>query len=362
LEATMTRFEIARRRLYNQRLVAAPPSKPGEVVQWLGAVQAQDYSSAKWALGLRMLGATDGDIEHAFTDGSILRTHLLRPTWHFVAPGDIRWMLALTAPHVHKVNAYMYRQLGLDGATLQRSNDTLAAALQDGRQLTRDELRGALQMAGIATDGGLRSAYIMMAAELDGVVCSGARRGRQFTYALLDDRVPHARTLEREEALAELSRRYFMSRGPASVQDYAKWSGLTIVDATRGLDAVKAQLEHEVADGHPYWFPTPPPPANSLSPGAWLLSVYDEYLSGYKDRSAIGEAEVGATLKAMGNALSHVVVIDGQIVGTWKRTLRRDAVVVEMNPFNRLTAAECRAVNMAAQQYGEFLGLPAVLV
>ncbi len=358
----MTRFEIARRRLYNQRLAAAPLSVPGEAVQWLGAVQAQDYAGAKWALGLRVLGATDDDVEQAFTDGSILRTHLLRPTWHFVAPGDIRWMLALTAPHVHKVNAYMYRRLGLDRATLQRSNEALAAALQGGRQLTRDELRGVLHMAGIATDGGLRSAYIMMAAELDGVICSGARRGRQFTYALLDDRVPHAKTLEREEALAELSRRYFMSRGPATVQDYAKWSGLTIIDATRGLDAVKVQLEHVVAGGHTYWFPTPPPPADSLSPSAWLLSVYDEYTSGYKDRSAIGGAEVGAKLKAMGNALSHVVVIDGQIVGTWKRTLRRDAVVVDMNLFSRLTAAECRAVGMAAQQYGEFLGLPALLV
>lgn len=174
----MIRSEIACHRLYSQRISAAPLAKPSEVVEWLGAVQAQDYAGAKWALGLRMHGAVDEDVERAFADGSILRTHLLRPTWHFVTPADIRWMLALTAPRVHAVNAFMYRTLGLDSALLKRSHAVLAKALQGGRQRTRDELRDVLQAAGIATEGGLRSAYIMMSAELDGVICSGARRGK----------------------------------------------------------------------------------------------------------------------------------------------------------------------------------------
>jgi hypothetical protein len=285
----------------------------------------------------------------------------MRPTWHFVAPVDIHWLLALTAPRVHAVNAFMYRKLELDSAILKRSSAALAKALRSGNQLTRDELRGVLQKAGIATDDGLRLAYILMHAELDGVVCSGARRGKQFTYALVEERAPHAKTLGRDEALAELAGRYFMSRGPATVQDFAKWSGLTITDAKRGLEAVTAQLRQEVVDGQAYWFSTSTPSAKDASPTAYLLSIYDEYISGYKDRRAIGEAEVGAKLSALGNALSYIIVVDSQIVGTWKRTLRKDAVVIETNLFTRLTTAENRAVAVAAQRYGDFLQLSVVL-
>jgi hypothetical protein len=173
-------LDFARQRLRNQGITEATLGKPGDVVGWLGAVQAQDYAGAKWALGLRLQGAADADIEQAFTQGAILRTHLMRPTWHFVTPVDIRWMLALTAPRVHAVNGTMYRKLELDHAIFKRSNAALAQALQGGQQLTRDELRGALQKAGVATDGELRMGYLMMHAELEGVVCSGPRRGKQF--------------------------------------------------------------------------------------------------------------------------------------------------------------------------------------
>lgn len=354
----MTRFDIARQRLRNQRLTEATLGKPGDVAGWLGAVQAQDYAGAKWALGLRLRGATDHVIEQAFTDGAILRTHLLRPTWHFVTPADIRWMLALTAPRVHAVNGHMYRKLELDSAIFKRSNAALAKALQGGQQLTRGELRGVLQKAGIATDGELRIGYLMMRAELDGIVCSGPRRGKQFTYALLDERAPQIKALDREEALAELARRYFMSRGPANVQDFVRWSGLTVTDAKSGLEAVKAQLRHEVVSGQAYWFPTSKPSTKDVSPTAHLLSIYDEYISGYKDRRAMIDEKHAAKLWAMGNALSHIVVVDGQIIGTWKRTLKKDTVVIETNIFTRLTRAESRAVAAAVHQYGVFLGLP----
>ena len=358
---TLTRFDIAHQRLRNQRISAATLGKPSEVVGWLGAVQAQDYGGAKWALGLRMQGATDDDIDQAFTEGAILRTHLMRPTWHFVTPADIRWLLALTAPRVHAVNAFMYRKLELDSAIFKRSNAALAKALRNGNQLTRNELREVLREAGIATDDGLRLAYIMMHAELGGLVCSGARRGKQFTYALLDERAPQAKALERGEALAELAGRYFVSRGPVTVQDFAKWSGLTLTDAKRGLAAVSAQLRQEVVDGQACWFSTSTPSAQDAPLTAYLLSIYDEYISGYKDRSAIGEAEVDVKLRALGNALSYIIVIDGQIVGTWKRTFRKDAVVIETNLFTRLTTTKKRAVAVAAQRYGDFLQRSVVL-
>ena len=166
--------------------------EPADVVGWLAAVQAQDYAGAKWALGLRLQGATDDEVERAFADGAVLRTHLMRPTWHFVTPADIRWLLALTAPRVHAANAFMYRKLELDSRRFQESRAALTRALRGDEHLTRDELRGVLQKAGVAADDGMRLAYLMMHAELDGVVCSGARRGKQFTYALMDARAPHA--------------------------------------------------------------------------------------------------------------------------------------------------------------------------
>ena len=357
----MTSLDIARQRLLNQHIALATFMKPSDEVSWLGAVQAQDYAGAKWALGLRLQAATDGDVEQAFTAGTILRTHLMRPTWHFVTPADICWMLALTAPRVHAVNAYYYRKLELDQKTFTRSNSALEKALQGGKQLTREELRTILRRAGIATDGELRMGYIMMRAELDGIVCSGPRHGKQFTYTSLDERAPQARTLERDEALAELARRYFLSRGPATLQDFVKWSGLTTIDARKGLEVVKAQLNHEVVDGQTYWFPTTMTPAKERSPRAYLLSIYDEYVSGYKDRSAIGDAKLSAKLIAMGNALNYIIVVDGQIVGTWKRSVRKDSVSIETNLFTSLSKAEIRAVALAAQQYGEFLGLPIML-
>jgi len=327
-------------------------------VRWLVAVQAQDYAGAKWALGLRMQNATDETLDRAFNNGSILRTHMMRPTWHFVTPADIRWMLALTAPRVHQNNAGMYRRLGLDEALLKQSQSILAKALQDAKYLTRFELQDTLEKAGIAADIGLRLTYIMMAAELDGIVCSGPRRGKQFTYALLDERTPDAKTLTRDESLAELAQRYFASRGPATVHDFAKWSGLTVADARHGLEAVKLELDHETIDEQEYWFPTFTPLQEETSTPAYLLSIFDEYISSYKDRSAIVKDDILKKLTSFGNALRYVIVIDGQIVGTWRRTLQKDSVLIETDLFVRLTTAEQQALELAVQRYGEFLELP----
>ncbi len=204
------------------------------VVARLAAVQAQDYYGAQWALGARLVGAVDGDIEDAFNRGELLRTHLLRPTWHFVAPDDIVWLLRLTGPRVQAASVYRYRQLELETGLLKRSDSALAEALAKGSYLTRDELGGILEAKGIPQATGQRLAYLVMHAELEAVICSGPRRGKQFTYALLDDRVAVGERLSREQGLAELAGRYFATRGPASVRDFAKWSGLTLKSAREG--------------------------------------------------------------------------------------------------------------------------------
>ncbi|MCI0534660.1 MAG: winged helix DNA-binding domain-containing protein [Verrucomicrobiales bacterium] len=352
--------DIAQQRLVNQHIASGVFAKPEDEVKWLAAVQAQDYLGAKWSLGLRLRGMADSDIERAFNDGAILRTHLLRPTWHFVAPEDIRWLLALTAPRVHVANAYMYRKLELDRAVLKRSEAVLTKALQGGKHLTREELRDALRRAGIASDSGQRMGYLLMCAELDGIVCSGPRIGKSFTYALLEERVPPARTFTRSEALAELSRRYFNSRGPATVEDFAKWSGLTMTDARNGLNAGKGLIQSDVLETQTYWFSASSRCAKVKSPTAFLLSIYDEYISGYKDRSAIVDEKDAERLIAMGNALTHVTVVRGRIVGTWKRTFAKNTVAIEATHLRTLSRAEHRAFASAAERYGKFFQTRAI--
>lgn len=356
----MTTLDIARRRLFNQHLVGASFERPDEVVRWLGAVQAQEYAGAKWGVAQRTQGITDAAIDRAFAAGTILRTHVMRPTWHFVAPADIRWMLTLTAPRVHAANAYYYRKLGLDTSVFAHSNAVLAKALQGGKQLTRPELASELQRAGIttSTDDRLCLAYLMMRAELDGTICSGALRGKQHTYALLDERVPPARTLERDEALAALTRRYFISHGPATLKDYMWWSGLSASDARAGLDMLKSEFVQEVLDGTTYWLSSNAPAPQEALPIAHLLPAYDEYTIAYKDHSNVLDPQY---LKQVISANGMVIVVDVHIVGTWKRTFKKGAVVIALSPFTPLTEAENRAVVASAHRYAAFLEMPVVL-
>ena len=358
----LTISEITRYRFYNQHIGRAKFEKPGDVVAWLGAMQGQEYAMAKWGVAQRMTEITDTQLDKAFADGDILRTHLLRPTWHFVTPADIRWVLALSAPRVHAVNAFMYRKLELDSALFKRSNAVLTKALQGGKQLTRVELASALQHAGIDTVGEFRMGYILMQAELDALICSGGRRGKQFTYALLEERVPPARKLERDEALVELLKRYFTSRGPATMKDFTVWSGLTMADTRRGRDMLKPKLEHEVIDGQTYWFVESALPAKAASTRAHLLPIYDEYVMGYKDRTAMLGALDSENFNAGSIAFDNLIVIDGMLLGSWKRTLSKREVSIETNFNAPLTKVEQKAVAAEAAQFGKFLGLSLMLI
>ena len=355
----MTNLDIAHQRLHNQHISGTPFEKPEEVVRWLGAVQAQDYLAAQWALGLRLHGFIDADIDQAFAAGTILRTHVMRPTWHFVLPEDIRWMLELTAPRVKKLMAYYDRSLEVDNKLIAHSNTVLAKALEGGKQLTRSQLVPILSQAGIDTTNLQRFGNMMMHAELDAVICSGARRGKQFTYALLDERAPQAKMLNRDEALAELAKRYFTSHGPATVKDFVWWSGLTVADANAGLELVGSQLLHEKVDNQTYWFADSASPARSKD--AYLLPCYDEYTVAYADRSALFDKQHKSKLDSRANVLfNYAIVVDSQVVGTWKRRFSKGLVAIALNPFIPLNAEQSEAVHAAAQHYGEFLGLSVV--
>jgi hypothetical protein len=349
-------------RLQHQKLINPNLTTAADVVQWLGAVQAQDFPAAKWALCMRARGGLqDLDVEQAFDSGAILRTHILRPTWHFVAPADIRWMLKLSAPRVHAVSAYIYRQAGLDAKIFARSCAMLQRALDGKHFLTRTELAVHLRRAKIPADG-LKLASLMMHAELEGIVCSGPRRGKQFTYALVSERAPgKSPDYTHEEALAALASRYFQSHGPATLRDFTWWSGLTMKDARTGIAAATPALVQSTIDGRVHWGPRDEP-AVPKGITAWLLPNYDEYLIAYKDRSPVVEASRSANLVARSNGgFSHHLVIDGRLAGGWRRVLKGHIVQVEVAPYKALTPAQKGAVAAAAERYGEFLNQRAEL-
>jgi hypothetical protein len=325
-------------------------------------VQAQDYAGAKWALAQRTRDTTNASIDAAFNAGAILRTHVMRPTWHFVLPADIRWLLALTGPRVKAATASTARKRGLDEATFARCNALISRALHSGAYLTRAELAHALQEGGVAT-GDLRLAHLMMHAELDGVICSGPLRGKQFTYALLDERAPATRQWTRDEALAELTTRYFASHGPATVQDYTWWSGLTVADARAGIAMVTPRLLHEVVNGTTYWFPEPTASGSTNAPTIRLLPNFDEHLVAYRDRSATFDASRLPDLDPKDPALlANSVVLNGHVIGGWRRTVKKSAIVIEARLRIPLDQAETVALHTATEAYGRFMERPVTLL
>lgn len=373
-----------RRRLAAQGVTAARFDRPEAVVEWFGAVQSQEYGPARWALGQRLTdGHSDATVAAAFDEGRLLRTHVLRPTWHFVTPADLRWMLALTGPRIARVLAPYDRRLEIDEALVVRACGVFERALTSDPFRTRAELAEALAAAGIVATG-QRLARLVMHAELLAVMCSGPRRERQFTYALVDQRAPRAAPLAGDEALATLVRRYFQSHGPATPRDFAWWSGLRISDATRMLAHLRASfrdvdgdrywwIEHEDAscetgnsrDRHQHAGHAGPmvvgPVRRTGPPAVRLLPIYDEYIVAYRDRRLVPHpAATPAGADGRSVVFQHALIIDGEIAGTW-RTSGATAAQVDVHPVRRLSKDERSAVDVAATRYSQFLGAPVKL-
>jgi hypothetical protein len=350
-------------RLRAQRLVGPPFKTADGAVGWFGAVQSQDYPAAKWALGLRVKGATEAQIDRLYDQGTILRTHVLRPTWHFVLPEDIHWMLNLTGPKIRQGMAGRYRQLELDDRTVGRALGAMSAALEGGKQLTRPELGEVLRAARIAPDG-QRLPHLISSAELAGLVTSGARKGKQHTWALLEERAPHGRYFDRDEAIGELARRYFRSHGPAQLRDFVWWSGLTLAEARRGVAIAGDALDRREVDGKNYWFDAALPRTRAARSAAHLLPNFDEYTVGYTDRSAMMHPvhPFRAELFAFSSILANIVTVAGQVVGAWRRTEMRMELRVEIRPLAKLSASERGAVDEAGDRLSRFLERPVEVV
>jgi Winged helix DNA-binding domain len=349
--------EIAHRRLHGQRLSAAPAVRPEAVVAHLGAVQAQEYALAKWSIGQRTSGCDDAAVQQAIDEGRILRTHALRPTWHFVAATDILWLQALTGPRVHAGNGPYYRMHGLDLEQVARTNKAITEVLRGGNHLTRKELADALAKVGVEAAGN-KLAYVVMRAELDGLIANGVMRGKQHTYALISERAPHAVTMDPDEALAELTRRYFTSHGPATIKDFSWWSSLTAAQIKRGLELVGSALVSETVDRHTFWFAPSASPPRDRPPTVHVLQGYDEYLVAYTESRRMANVAGHEVTVPNENALIHPIVLDSQLVGLWRRVVNRTGIVAEVTPATTLTAAQRRAVDAAFARYADFAGVP----
>jgi hypothetical protein len=340
-----------------QKLVGTPCADVAGVVRWFGAVQSQDYYGAKWSLALRCGFPTSAEVEAAYDRGEIIRTHAMRPTWHFVAPEDLRWIQRLTGSRVHAANGHMKRKLGIGDAMLKRSRVVLEKLLGGVGEVTREEIGRAFSKAKLPSEG-TPLAYLVMDAELDGVICSGPRRGKKFTYALADRRIREHVTLQGDEALAELTWRYIRSHGPASAKDFSWWSGLALTTARRGLEANASRLASHTLDGEMYWTATDFAPVPLRSPRVQIVSIYDELLVAYRDHTHSYEPITRETLAKTRAIVITAVVLNGWVVGLCRKDERRGEIQMDCTLCRALSARELNALEEAAENYGRHLGLP----
>lgn len=347
--------DVAKLRLYLQQIAGTNFKDPQEVVSWMGAMQAQDYQMAKWAVGIRLQGSTDKLVESYLNEGKILRTHLLRPTWHLVSAEDIYWILELTAPHIKPSMRARHRELGLTEKIVTHTKSVVEKALSGGIHLTREELMEKLQDAKLITDRA-QVTHLMMICELDQLICSGTSKGKKQTYSLLEERVTKPQPLSREEALAKLAERYFLSHGPATVQDFTWWSGLPVKDARNALEMVKQNFVSEVIDGQTYWLADHGISLSNEENSVHLLPAYDEFIISYRDRSATILAENNKKAISENGFFRPVVVVNGETIGTWKRIQKKEITLIEPVYFQPVAKTIQKQIERESLKYGEFIG------
>lgn len=352
-------MDLSDRRLGNQFIDGSSLTDPLEVVRGLTAVQAQDFYAATWAVGLRLRNASDADIETAMRERRIVRTWPMRGTLHFVASEDVRWILDLLAPRtLQRSAAHLKREFDVDAALVKRCRKIIESAFARQSALTRDELYRHLEAQKIATTK-MRGVHVLWWLAHEQFLCYGPRKGKHGMLVLMDEWVPAAPKISRDEALARLAERYFAHHGPATIQDFAWWSGLTLTDARRGTDAAAERLVCETQGETTWWFGKDRRPRKRFP--AHLLPVYDEFMIGYADRTAALDPRHAKNSKVGHGIFRAPVLIEGRIAGSWTREIRKDHVAITVAPIQPFNDTQMKAVDAAAQRYGRFLGLEARL-
>jgi len=348
-------MNIAHQRIINHQIAAPDFKDVSHLVSYMGAMQAQDFAMAKWALGCRLPSTNAQQVEDAFNSGKILRTHLMRPTWHFVAAEDLHWILDLTVPQIKTTVKPRFVNWGFNDKILSDAFDVIQKSLSGGNHKTRKELQADLFQANITPDEG-RLYHLMLWAELEKVVCSGRLKGKEQTYALLDEWVPCKKTCHREEALAMLALKFFTSHAPATLADFIWWSGLKTTDARSGLELIKNNLCYEKINDIDCWFPNNYKAPDVTSQTAILLPAFDEFVIAYKNRSEVLNPDWGKTAISSNGIFKPLIVINGQVIGIWKRSFKKDIVLVELHFFRPLAVGENELIEKAALHYAHFEG------
>jgi hypothetical protein len=351
----MTENLIANTRLVSQRIAATKFRFAKETLEWMGAMQAQDFNMSKWGIGLRSLKSTEENIDAAIDSGEIIRTHILRPTWHFVSANDINWMIELTAPRILAAQKSRNKQLELTEKIFKKSNSIIEKLVRDGRHATRKEIVSALNKAKIET-GNNRASHILFTAELQGIICSGRMNEKQITYALLSERVPKPKSLYRDEALARLAKKYFESHCPATLGDFTWWSGLSAADAKHALEMIKNDFISEKINSVEYWFPHSFSDLKKHKESVFLLPAFDEFLISYKNRSASVIAGHQGKVFSNNGIFWPTIVVNGQVAGIWKREIKKSKLVVSINFFDESNKIPNELLQKAAEKLGRFLG------
>lgn len=352
-------MDVAQQRVINQRITGSKFKSPSEVVSWMGAMQAQDYAGALWSIGLRIPGSTIVDIEKAIETGEIVRSWPMRGTLHFMAAEDVRWMMEHIAPRILAAAKGRHENLSLDHEIIERCKDLLVPKLEGKKVLARKEALGILEKAGIATKGG-RGYHILWWLSLENVLCFGPMSGKEQTFVLLDEWVSTAKKLDRQEALGKLAEKYFRSHGPATFQDFTGWAFITSADGKMAIEKIKSKLTEEEINGKKYLSFKSTESADGR--GGYLLPGFDEFMLGYKDRSPSLDPKFSDLICPGRNGVFRpTIVIDGQVVGTWQKNIKKDKVEIALNPFTKLTKKDVVALTPAAENYAKFLGLNFVI-
>jgi hypothetical protein len=351
--------EIANARLISQHIAQPHSNSTADIVAYMGAMQAQDYAGALWSIGLRSVSLTRQAIEKAIENRTVIRTWPMRGTIHFLAADDARWITQLTAPRTLRNAASRERALNLDTASMKIARATIEKSLRDGPR-TRGDIMQQLDAAGEST-AQQRGYHILWRLAHEGVICFGPRQGKQPTFALLDQWLPKTRDLSGDNALGEIAARYFVSHGPATLKDFAGWSSLPITAARRGIDIASDRIAKTTISSTDYWHA--PNQTIQSGPSAFLLPGFDEFMLGYKDRTPALILEQTHKIIPGGNGMfKPTVVIDGQVVGTWKKIERKNTAQIELDAFESFDSTHHARLERAIRRYGEFLDLDITLI